>query len=135
MIKFPHGGEIVTIRAEVDNAVAALEIQPFSRFQVTAQVAVTFEEWVDPKVAKIMEKMKFEPGQGSALPDFKGQKTRRGLGYRSDEDKPKTKKKGSDLNEYFVKASGYQGEPEPVWCGRTQRDGHSDEDLGEVDEH
>ena len=68
MIKFPYGGEIVTIWAEVDNAVAALEIQPFARFQVSA----TFEEWVDPKVAKIMEKMQFEPGQGSTLPDFKG---------------------------------------------------------------
>lgn len=32
---------------------------------------------------------------------------------------------------YYV----HQGEPEPVWCGRTQRDGHSDKGLGEVDEH
>ena len=48
------------------------------------------------------------------LPDFKGQKTRWGLGYQYDEDKPKAKKKGSDLKEYFVKASGYQREPEPV---------------------
>ena len=39
-IKLPYGGEIVTIRAEVDNVVAALEIQPFIRFQVLA----TFEE-------------------------------------------------------------------------------------------
>ena len=110
MIKFPYGGEIITIRAEVDNAVATLEIQPFARFQIS----VTFEEWVDPKVAQIMEKMKFEPGQGSTLPNFKGQNTRRGLGYRSDEDKPKAKKKGLKLMECFVKALGYQGEPEPV---------------------
>ena len=32
MIKFLYDGKIVTIRAEVDNAVAALEIQPFTRF-------------------------------------------------------------------------------------------------------
>ena len=35
----------------------------------------------------------------------------------------------------FIKENLNQFEPEPVWCGRTQRDGHSDEDLGEVDEH
>ena len=110
MIKFPYEGEIITIRAEVDNAVATLEIQPFTRFQVSA----TFEEWVDPKVARIMQKMKFEPGQGSTLPDFKGQNTRKGLGYHFDEDKPKVKKKGLKLMECFVRASGYQGEPEPV---------------------
>ena len=65
--KFSYEGEIITIKAEVDNVVAALEIQPFTRFQVSA----TFEEWVDPKVARIMEKMKFEPSKGSALPNFK----------------------------------------------------------------
>ena len=44
-----------------------------------------------------MEKMKFEPGTGSsvggALPDFKGQTTIRGLGYKFDEDKLKAKEK------------------------------------------
>ena len=65
-------------------------------------MSATFEEWVDPKVARIMEKMKFEPGQGSALPNFKGQTTRRGLGYQSDEDKPKVKKKGLTLMESGV---------------------------------
>ena len=65
-----------------------------------------------------MEKMKFEPGTGSnvggILPDFKGQTTWKGLRYKSDEDKPKAKKKGLKLMEWFVKATGYQGEPEPV---------------------
>ena len=69
---------------------------------------------MDPKVAKIMEKIQFEPGQGSTLPDFRGQNTRRGLGYKSDEEKPKVKKKGLKLIDCFVKASGYQGEPEPI---------------------
>ena len=64
----------------MDNDVAALEIQSFTRFQVSE----TFEEWVDPKVARIMGKMKYEQGEGSKLPDFRGQTTRRGLGYRSD---------------------------------------------------
>ena len=36
------------------------------------------------------------------------------MGYKSDEDKLKTKKKGLKLIECFVKATGYQGEPEPV---------------------
>ena len=85
MIKFPFGGEIVTIKAKIDNAVAALETLPFTRFQVSA----TFEEWVDPKVARIMEKMKYEPGEGSKLPDFRGQTIKRGLGYKSDDEKPK----------------------------------------------
>ena len=80
VIKFPYEGEIVTIRAEVDNVVATLEIQNFTRFQVSS----TFEEWVDPKVARIMEKVKFEHGTGSgvggALPDFRGQTSGRGLG-------------------------------------------------------
>ena len=31
-------------------------------------MSATFEEWVDSKVARIMEKMKFEPGEGSKLP-------------------------------------------------------------------
>ena len=61
-----------------------------------------------------MEKMQFEPGQGSKLPDFRGQTTHRGLRYNSDEDKPKIKKKNLKLVDYFAKASGYQGELEPV---------------------
>ena len=36
------------------------------------------------------------------------------MGYRSDEDKPKAKKKGLELTECFVKALWYQGAPEPV---------------------
>ena len=110
MIKFSYGKEIVTIRAEVDNVVATLEIQHFKRFQVSE----TFEEWVDPNVARLMGKMKFEPGEGSKLPYFRGQTTWRGLGYKSDEEKPKVKKKWLKLMECFVRASGYQGEPEPV---------------------
>ena len=40
MIKFPYGEGTVTIGAETGNAVATLEVQPFTRFQV----AVIFEE-------------------------------------------------------------------------------------------
>ena len=60
MIKFPFGEGTVTIRAETGNAVATLEVQPFTRFQV----AVIFEEWVDPKVTKIMKKMDYKPNTG-----------------------------------------------------------------------
>ena len=69
---------------------------------------------MDPKVARIMGKMKYEPGEGSKLPDFRGQTTRKGLGYKSDEEKSKVKKKGLKLMDCFVKASRYQWEPEPV---------------------
>ena len=110
MIKFPSRGEVITIRAEADSAVAALEVQPFTRFQVS----VIFEEWVDPRVARIMKMMKYEPSEGSKLPDFRGQTTRKGLGYDSDIDEPKVRKKSLKLSDYFVKASCYQGEPEPV---------------------
>lgn len=51
---------------------ATLEIQLFTRIQVS----VTFEEWVDCKVARIIEKMNFEMGKGSGvrgtLLNFKG---------------------------------------------------------------
>ena len=77
-------------------------------------MSTTFEEWLDPRVARIMEKMKFESGEGSKLPAFRGQTTRRGLGYNSDEEKPKVKKKGFKMMEYFLKASRNQREPEPV---------------------
>ena len=119
MIKFPYGEGTVTIGAETGNAVATLEVQPFTRFQV----AVIFEEWVDPKVTKIMEKMDYKPntglgatGQGViTLPNFKGQMSRKGLGYRSSLEKPKPN--GSKLMDYFVKAK-YQGTPEP--CEATE---------------
>lgn len=62
---------------------------------------------MDSRVARIMKKMKFEPGEGSKLPDFRGQTTRKGLGYTSDEENPKIKKKGLKLADCFVKASGY----------------------------
>ena len=60
MIKFLYGEGTVTIEAETGNAVDTLEVQPFTRFQL----AVIFEEWVDPKVAKIMEKMDYKPNTG-----------------------------------------------------------------------
>ena len=73
---------------------------------------------MDPKVAKIMKKMDYKPntglgakGQGvSTLPDFRGQTSRKGLGYQSSQEKPKPK--GSKLMDYFVKAK-YQGALEP----------------------
>ena len=56
----------------------------------------------------IIEKMKFEAGKssgvGGTLPNFKGQTTGRGLGYKSDKDKTKTRKKWLKLTECFVKA-------------------------------
>ena len=81
-------------------------------------MAVIFEEWVDPKVTKIMEKMDYKPntglgamGQGViTIPDFKGHTSRKGLGYQSGSEKPRPK--GSKLMDYFVKAK-YQGAPEP----------------------
>ena len=81
-------------------------------------MAVIFEEWVDPKVAKIMRKMDYKPNAGlgarrqgiSTLPNFKGQTSRKGLGFQSALEKPKPK--GSKLMDYFVKAK-YQGTPEP----------------------
>ena len=36
------------------------------------------------------------------------------MGYDSDRDEPKIKKKSLKLADYFVKASGYQGDPEPM---------------------
>ena len=73
-------------------------------------MVANFEEWVDPKIAKIMEKMDYKPntglgtkGQGiSTLPDFKRQTSRKGLGYQSGQEK--TEPKGSKLMDYFVKA-------------------------------
>ena len=73
---------------------------------------------MDPKVARIMEKIKYEPSEGSKLPYFRGHTTQRGLGYNSDEEEPKIKKKGLKLRSCFVKASWYQGEPESIGINR-----------------
>ena len=67
-----------------------------------------------------MEKINYMPdvglgahGQGiKTLPDFKWQTTKKGLGYHSDEEGRKPRKKSMKLNDYFVMV-GYQGEPEP----------------------
>ena len=43
------------------------------------------------------KRIKYEPNEGSKLPDFRGQTTLRHLGYNSDEEEPKTKKRGLEL--------------------------------------
>ena len=88
-IKFPLNGKVVTIPTETNNIIACLNIVPPG-----FQISVIHEDWVDPKVAAIMKKMKYLPGTGLGgrytgvreFPDFRGQTSKHGLGYNPEED-------------------------------------------------
>ena len=72
-IKFPLNGKVVTILAETNNIIIYLNIVPPG-----FQIYVIHEDWIDPKVATIMKKMKYLPGTGlggrytrvTEFPDF-----------------------------------------------------------------
>ena len=82
-----------------------------------------YEDWVDPKVARILQKQSFMPGMGlgkngtgvKTFPNFPGQTSKAGLGYVEGQDKGKAKKKGESLYDYFVReghGQSYHGQRE-----------------------
>ena len=64
-IKFPHEGKIVTILAETEAAVAALNLD-HNKIPISPgfQVCMIYEDELNPKVASMMKGMNFMPGMG-----------------------------------------------------------------------
>lgn len=129
--KFPHEGEVVTI--ESGAAIAAVQVaQKEVQAPTGFQVAGIYQDYMDPKVSRIIKKIHFLPGLGlgktqqgiAEFPDFKGQVTRERIGYEGNGPVKKKARKG--LTEHFIqegKGYPYTGAPKPVMVAGVKMPG------------
>lgn len=118
MVKIPHEGKIVTIKACNSSTVAMLTATgaPLTGFET---VNVIYEDEMDPKVGSLMKKLQFFPGLGlgknnqgiSSFLDCRGQRTQNGLGFKEEDAAKESEEKGLFID--FVPAIGvYDGQKE-----------------------
>ena len=125
-IKFPHEGKIVTILAETEVVVAALNLN-HNEILVSPgfQVCMIYKDELNPKIASMMKGMNFVPGMGLGINqqgplefvEPKVPKSKFGLGYQSSRKARRRSNKQKTLWKTFVKEGTnypYAGKPEPL---------------------
>ena len=125
-IKLPHEGKIVTILAETEAVVAALNLD-HREIHVNPgfQVCMIYEDELNPKIASMMKGMNFVPGMGleknqQGPPEFVEPKvpiSKFGIGYQPSRRARRRSNRHKTLWETFVEEGTnypYAGKPEPL---------------------